>query len=107
MSSELDDAVARVVFDLSQLDQKSWFHVVRRVMIESQEIGRRELRADLQAAQERIAALETACKYYVRQHHVGLGPFETCDCLGCKTYTEAMRVSDPRLAAHPAPESAN
>jgi hypothetical protein len=45
--SAIEDVIAKVVFDLSQLEQKSWFEVVRRVIIESQEMGRREARAEL------------------------------------------------------------
>ena len=58
--SELDDAVANVVYDLSQLDQKWWFFVVRRLMIESQEVGRREARAEL-------AALRDSERYWQEQ----------------------------------------
>ncbi len=50
--SELDNAVASVCFDLSQLDQKSWFAVVRRAMLESQEIGKRKASAELAALRD-------------------------------------------------------
>lgn len=40
----------------------------------------------------KIIALEEACEIFVRMHHMGQGPFYTCDCRGCKAFSAAMRM---------------
>ena len=47
ITNRIDDAVARVVCDKSQTTKESWPYIVRRAMLESQEIGRREIRAEI------------------------------------------------------------
>jgi|WetSurMetagenome_2_1015567.scaffolds.fasta_scaffold446851_2 hypothetical protein len=100
--SAIEDVIAKVVFDLSQLEQKSWFEVVRRVIIESQEMGRREARAELAQLRARIAELEQDMSEARELIARAKDTYVECAQAGYDYYDD-VDMACAWLAEHPAP----
>lgn len=118
------NAVIKITFDLSQLDQKSWFHVVNRALLEAEEVGRIDTRAELAALraiikeQEQDIANITAREAEIKHNYETAALNQAARMTALEASVEQARELlttldwndwddrvDAWLAAHPAPQA--